>query len=176
MGRTGFLVGDLGKHGQFRDLHKEIGSMVSRCDLAYPGLGSDHRGARPWPAPDRRTLAEAYSCPCRAAHFELRSFHDSGAWPPRTLELLRLLFLHSLLYTLGYPKTSSCRAKSLTLPRWFAWESGLFLLAPQTSADVQHSGHERIWARVRPERYGFKRWNIGLERPEDHPPCRQFLR
>src|SRR4029077_7049107 len=61
MGRTGFLVGDLGKHGQFRDLHKEIGSMVSRCDLAYPGLGSDHRGARPWPAPDRRTLAEAYT-------------------------------------------------------------------------------------------------------------------
>jgi hypothetical protein len=47
MGRTGFLVGDLGKHGQFRDLHKEIGSMVSRCDLAYPGLGSDYRGARP---------------------------------------------------------------------------------------------------------------------------------
>src|SRR4051812_8258182 len=58
----------------------------------HPGLGSDHRGARPWPAPDRRTLAEAYSCPCRAAHFELRSFHDSGAWPPRTLELLRLCF------------------------------------------------------------------------------------
>ena len=56
----------------------------------YPGLGSDHRRARPWPAPDRRTLAEAYSCPCRAAHFELRSFHDSGAWPPRTLEFLRL--------------------------------------------------------------------------------------
>ena len=27
MGRTGFLVRDLGKHGQFRDLHKEIGSM-----------------------------------------------------------------------------------------------------------------------------------------------------
>ena len=27
MGRTGFLVGDLGKHGHFRDLHKEIGSM-----------------------------------------------------------------------------------------------------------------------------------------------------
>ena len=92
IGRTEFLVGDLGKHGQFRDLHKEIGSMVSRCDLAYPGLGSDHRGARPWPAPDRRTLAEAYSCPCRVAHFELRSFHDSGAWPPRTLELLRLCF------------------------------------------------------------------------------------
>jgi hypothetical protein len=86
------------------------------------------------------------------------------------------LFLHSLLYTLGYPKTWSDRAKSLTLPRWFGWEAGLFLLAPQTSEDVQHSGHERIWARVRPERYGFKRWNIGLERPEDHPPCRQFLR
>src|SRR5690242_3829729 len=66
--------------------------------------------------------------------------------------------------------------KSLTLPRWFGWEAGLFLLAPQTPEDVQHSGHERIWARVRPERYGFKRWNIGLERPEDHPPCRQFLR
>jgi len=86
------------------------------------------------------------------------------------------VFLHSLLYTLGYPKTWSDRAKILTLPRWFGWEAGLFLLAPQTSEDVQHSGHERIWARVRPERYGFKRWNIGLERPEDHPPCRQFLR
>jgi hypothetical protein len=36
-------------------------------------------------------LLKAYSCPC-AAHFELRSFHDSGAWPPRTLELLRLCF------------------------------------------------------------------------------------
>src|ERR1700732_3738890 len=80
------------------------------------------------------------------------------------------------LYTLGYPKTWSDRAKSLTLPRWFGWEAGLFLLAPQTSEDVQHSGHERIWARVRPERHGFKRWNIGLERPEDHPPCRQSLR
>ena len=75
-----------------------------------------------------------------------------------------------------YPKTWSDRAKSLTLPRWFGWEAGLFLLAPQTSEDVQHSGHERIWARVRPERYGFKRWNIGFERPEDHPLCRQFLR
>ena len=66
--------------------------------------------------------------------------------------------------------------RRVTLPRWFGWEAGLFLLAPQASEDVQHSGHERIWARVRPERYGFKRWNIGLERPEDHPPCRQFLR
>src|SRR5580700_4018588 len=76
----------------------------------------------------------------------------------------------------SYPKTWSDRAKSLTLPPWFGWEAGLFLLAPQTTEDVQHSGHERIWARVRPERYGFNRWNIGLERPEDHPPCRQFLR
>jgi hypothetical protein len=33
-----------------------------------------------------------YSCSCCAAHFELRSFHDSRAWPPRTLELLRLCF------------------------------------------------------------------------------------
>ena len=66
--------------------------------------------------------------------------------------------------------------KDLTLPRGFGWEAGLFLLGPQTSEDVQHSGHERIWARVRPERYGLKRWNIRLERPEDHPPCRQFLR
>jgi len=80
------------------------------------------------------------------------------------------------LLATGYPKTWSDRAKSLTLPRWFGWEAGLFLLAPQTSEDVQHSGHERIWARVRPERYGFKRWNIGFERTEDHPPCRQFLR
>jgi len=46
------------------------------------------------------------------------------------------LFLHSLLYTLGYPKTWSDRAKSLTLPRWFGWEAGLFFLAPQTSEDV----------------------------------------
>jgi hypothetical protein len=84
--------------GQFRDLHKEIGSMVSRCDLAYPGLGSDHRGARPWPAPDRRTLAEAYSCPCRAAHFELRSFHDSRAWAHEPLNYSVFVFAFASLY------------------------------------------------------------------------------
>ena len=98
MGRTGFLVGDLGKHGQFRDLHKEIGSMVSRCDLAYPGLGNDHRGARPWPAPDRRTLAEAYSCPCRAAHFELRSSMTVVLGPHEPLNYSVFVFAFASLY------------------------------------------------------------------------------
>src|SRR6476660_5392567 len=61
----------------------------STHDRGY--AGEESLFADPWPAPDRRTLAEAHSCPCRAAHFELRSFHDS-AGPPRTLELLRLCF------------------------------------------------------------------------------------
>jgi hypothetical protein len=95
--------------------------------------------------------------------------------PHEPLNYSIFVFAFASLY-LGHPKTWSDRAKSLTLPRWSGWEVGLFFLAPQTSEDVQHSGHERIWARVGPERYGFKRWNIGLERPEDHPPCRQFLR
>ena len=44
------------------------------------------------------TLAEANSCPCRAAHFELRSFHDSGAWPHEPLNFSVFVFAFASLY------------------------------------------------------------------------------
>jgi putative ATP-binding cassette transporter len=50
---------------------------------------------------------------------------------------------------LGYPKTWSDRAKSLTLPRWFGWEAGLFLLAPQATSAVDEATEARLYRLVR---------------------------
>jgi hypothetical protein len=134
--------------------------------------------ADPFDTPEQIVIRERSNCVNSLAHWQIITESESIKEPrgrSRSQSYSQIALLHSHLF-LHDQLTFADISGTDTLPRWFGWEAGLFLLAPQTSEDVQHSGHERIWARVRPERYGFKRWNIGLERPEDHPPCRQFLR
>ena len=82
----------------FETYTKKLAPWCPGVILPTLAWGVDHRGARPWPAPDRRTLAETYSCPCYAAHFEPRSFHDSRAWPHEPLNYSVFVFAFASLY------------------------------------------------------------------------------
>jgi hypothetical protein len=105
MGRSG-CVGDLGKHGQFRDLHKEIGSMVSRCDPGFSMLAS-------YMGPDQRPIG--YSITPRTAR---RGYSKEDQ--PRVPNLRRSCATHMPICNVrAVSKTSrpTCAMRSPTRPQ-----------------------------------------------------------